>query len=71
MNDVGEPWKCSNRDCDAVCQTEDGAIPADWIGIRCYPGRREERPRNLGVFCGLDCAFVAVDAMRARRARAS
>lgn len=66
MNDVGKPWTCSNRACGATADAPAGAIPKGWIGIRSYPGDREERPKNLGIFCSLICAGVAINAMRER-----
>lgn len=58
-------YRCSNRSCTAEAP-DTGAIPTGWLGLRRYPGDREVKPTNLGVYCSLPCVIESAGLMQAR-----
>lgn len=59
------PYRCGNRSCNLEVPN-DGSIPKGWFGLRQYPGDRDLRPLNLGVYHSLACLVAAVEDMLAR-----
>lgn len=58
------PYRCANRSCGREETGE--TIPKGWFGVRQYPGDRELRAVNLGIYCSLSCLGAAVGAMQDR-----
>lgn len=62
--DERRPYRCANRSCG---REETGTtIPKGWFGVRQYPGDRELRPNNLGIYCSLTCLVETVTDIASR-----
>lgn len=58
------PWRCKFRRCGREAVSDETmAIPAGWIGVRQYPGNRDDRVRNIGVFCTVGCVVAGLEEM--------
>lgn len=57
-------YRCANRPCG---REETGTtIPKGWFGLRQYPGDRDLRPSNFGLYCSIKCLGETVEDIRTR-----
>lgn len=59
-------YRCASRSCGR--EVKGTEIPKGWFGLRQYPGDRELRPTNLGIYCSIVCLADTVEDLRQRAA---